>query len=176
MSQTDRVVAVVVGRGYEELEFWYPVLRYREAGASVTVLGIDGSEVCTGRCGYPVVPDAALVDFAVTPAVVVAPGLVDYPAQELVDKTAAPLRRWVEHGAAVVALSTGVLAVTATGLLEGAAVSCPSSTEAAVVEAGGKVAEDPVSISGRLATARSVDNVAELFGRILLDPAFTPLG
>jgi protease I len=33
-------VGVLVYNGYHELEFWYPVLRLREAGIAVSVLGV----------------------------------------------------------------------------------------------------------------------------------------
>jgi len=51
-------VGVFVFNGYQELEFWYPVLRLREAG--VPVIGVDGDQAAYSVLGYPVVPNVAL--------------------------------------------------------------------------------------------------------------------
>ena len=53
-------VGVLVYDGFQEVEFWYPVLRFREENARVTVLGAVADRTCVSRLGYPVVPDAAL--------------------------------------------------------------------------------------------------------------------
>ena len=53
-------VGVLLYNGYQELEFWYPVLRLREAGIEVAVIGVDGGEVASSLLGYPVVPNVAL--------------------------------------------------------------------------------------------------------------------
>ena len=53
-------VGVLVYGGYQELEFWYPVLRLREAGVPVSVLGVEGDQAAYSLLGYPVVPNAAL--------------------------------------------------------------------------------------------------------------------
>jgi protease I len=57
MSLRERSIAVLAYPGYQELEFWYPVLRAREEGATVTV--VASSEAgCESFLGYPVVGDA----------------------------------------------------------------------------------------------------------------------
>ena len=53
-------VGVLVYGGYQELEFWYPLLRLREAGIPVSVLGVEGDQAAHSLLGYPVVPNAAL--------------------------------------------------------------------------------------------------------------------
>ena len=53
-------VGVLVYGGYHELEFWYPVLRLREADIPVSVLGVEGEQPAYSLLGYPVVPNASL--------------------------------------------------------------------------------------------------------------------
>ena len=53
-------VGVLVCGGYQELEFWYPVLRLREADVPVSVLGVEGDQGAYSLLGYPVVPNASL--------------------------------------------------------------------------------------------------------------------
>lgn len=53
-------VGVFLFNGFQELEFWYPVLRLREVGAEVTVIGVEGADAASSLLGYPVVPNVAL--------------------------------------------------------------------------------------------------------------------
>ena len=57
-------VGVFIYDGFQEMEFWYPVLRLREVGADVVVIGVAGGEAATSVLGYPVVPNVAMADTA----------------------------------------------------------------------------------------------------------------
>jgi protease I len=52
-------VAVLVEKMYEDLELWYPVLRLREAGCDVTIVGPKAGETYTSKHGYPAKADKA---------------------------------------------------------------------------------------------------------------------
>jgi protease I len=54
--------AVLVTDDYEDLEFWYPVLRLREAGIEVAILGPSSDATFHSRLGYPVIPDRSIPD------------------------------------------------------------------------------------------------------------------
>lgn len=51
-----------VGDDYEDLELWYPKLRLEEAGAKVTLAGLEAGKTYLGKHGYPAVSDAAISD------------------------------------------------------------------------------------------------------------------
>jgi protease I len=53
-------IGVFIYNGFQEMEFWYPVLRLREVGADVVVIGVDGGETASSVLGYPVVPNVAM--------------------------------------------------------------------------------------------------------------------
>ncbi len=55
-------VGVFLFEGFQEMEFWYPVLRLREIGADVVAIGVDGTEAVSSVLGYPVIPNVALKD------------------------------------------------------------------------------------------------------------------
>jgi pimeloyl-ACP methyl ester carboxylesterase len=55
-------VAVLAEDLYEDLELWYPVLRLREAGAEVRVVGPKAGEVYKSKNGYPVKADVGMED------------------------------------------------------------------------------------------------------------------
>lgn len=46
---------------YEDLELWYPKLRFIEAGAKVVVAGPAAGVVYAGKNGYPCTSDAAII-------------------------------------------------------------------------------------------------------------------
>jgi protease I len=48
-----------VGDDYEDLEVWYPVLRLREAGARVDLVGLERG-AARGKHGYPAQADRAI--------------------------------------------------------------------------------------------------------------------
>jgi protease I len=51
MELKGKRVAVLVENLYEDLELWYPVLRFREAGAEVSIVGA-GAHTYTSKHGY----------------------------------------------------------------------------------------------------------------------------
>ena len=53
---------VFLYEGFQEMEFWYPVLRLREIGADVAVIGVAGGGAAPSALGYPVIPNLALAD------------------------------------------------------------------------------------------------------------------
>src|SRR3954464_7807387 len=52
-------VAVLVAKFYEDLELWYPVLRLREAGCDVKIVGPKRGETYSSKHGYPAKSDVA---------------------------------------------------------------------------------------------------------------------
>jgi len=55
-------VAVLVEKLYEDLELWYPVLRLREAGCLVKIVGPKAGESYASKHGYPAKADVAAAD------------------------------------------------------------------------------------------------------------------
>lgn len=57
-------ILIFVGDDYEDQELQYPKYRLREAGATVTVAGLEADAVYTGKYSYPQRSDAAVRDLA----------------------------------------------------------------------------------------------------------------
>ncbi|HET89433.1 MAG TPA: type 1 glutamine amidotransferase [Chloroflexi bacterium] len=51
MGLQGKKIAVLVGPGYEDLEFWVPLMRLQEEGAEVTVVGIHADETYDSKSG-----------------------------------------------------------------------------------------------------------------------------
>jgi protease I len=59
MELTGKRIAILAEDNYQELELWYPLLRLREEGAQVTVVGRETGRVHTSKHGYEVTADIA---------------------------------------------------------------------------------------------------------------------
>ena len=58
MRLDGKKVIVFAANEYEDLEAWYPILRLREEGAEVTIVGWDnGCTECESKHGYPITID-----------------------------------------------------------------------------------------------------------------------
>src|SRR4029077_11091707 len=55
-------VAVLVEKFYEDLELWYPVLRLREAGCDVKIVGPKAREPYASKHGHPPKADVSPSD------------------------------------------------------------------------------------------------------------------
>jgi protease I len=62
MPVKPRRIAVLVEKFYEDLELWYPVLRLREAGHTVLIVGPKAGESFASKHGYPARSDTAAAD------------------------------------------------------------------------------------------------------------------
>ncbi len=51
MKLEGKRIAVLVGPGYEDLEFWVPLMRLQEEGAKATVVGIKAGETYMSKSG-----------------------------------------------------------------------------------------------------------------------------
>jgi len=55
-------IAVLVEEGFEDLEFWVTVMRLREEGAKVTIVGVEQGETVRGKHCLPARSDVAAHD------------------------------------------------------------------------------------------------------------------
>lgn len=56
METSNKRIAILVEDLYEDLEFWYPYYRMKEAGAKIDIIG-TGKEIYTGKNGLKARPD-----------------------------------------------------------------------------------------------------------------------
>ena len=59
MKLTGKKIAIMLDRGYQELEVWYPYYRLKEEGAAVVLVGPESAATYPSKLGYPCVSDAA---------------------------------------------------------------------------------------------------------------------
>ena len=156
MELQGKRVAILAENLYQELELWYPLLRMREAGAEVKVVGTGSATTYTSKHGYPasvdvVASDVTAADFD---AVIIpggyAPDLMRrYPAMVNLVQEA------FEQGKVVAAICHAGWMLASAGVLNGKTATCVPAIRDDVVNAGATYVDVEVVQDGNLITSRT---------------------
>ncbi len=167
MNAKGKKVAVLVADMYQELEFWYPYLRLKEAGATVISVGPEKREY-KSRLGYPAPAELAAAE--VRPAefdVVVIPGgyAPDYMrrSKELV----AFVRALAEKGKVVAAICHGGWVLCSARVVKGKKVTSVSAIRDDLENAGATWVDEEVVQDGNLITSRVPSDLPAFLKAIL---------
>ena len=155
-----KTAAVLVEKFYEDLELWYPVMRLREAGFDVKIVGPKAGETYASKHGYPAKSDVAAADVRAEDLdLVVIPGgyspdhMRRTPAMvELVAKAAG-------LGKVVAAICHGPWMLCSARCIKDRNVTGFFAIRDDVENAGGVWKDAPVVRDGNLVTSRTPDDL-----------------
>jgi protease I len=169
-------VAVLVEKLYEDLELWYPVLRCREAGCEVKIVGPKAGETYESKHGYPAKADASpsVLTAAHFDAVIIPGGYSpDHMRRHkpMIDF----VRDAVQHGKVVAAICHGPWMLCSARCLKGRRVTGFFAIRDDVENAGGIWEDEPVVRDGNLVTSRTPDDLPAFMNGILAALAETRL-
>jgi len=159
MELTGKRIAVLAEDLYEDLELWYPVHRFREAGAKVTIVG-GGASGYSSKHGYPVTPDATAekVKAADVDAVIIPGGYA--PDRMRRHKAMVDLVREVfSRGNVVAAICHGGWMLVSAGVLRGRRATCFFAIKDDLVNAGALYEDREVVRDGNLVTSRKPEDL-----------------
>jgi len=167
MKLTEKRIAVLAEQLYEDLELWYPVLRFREEGAMVEIVGA-GRDSYPSKHGYPVHPTASIdhVKAADFDAVIIPGGYAPdhmrrHPAMVSL------VREAFEQGKIVAAICHGGWLLASANILRGRKVTGFFAIRDDLVNAGAEYLDQEVVRDGNLITSR-VPNDLPAFCRAIL--------
>jgi len=155
MELEGKHIAILAEDMYQELELWYPLLRMREAGAEVSVVGMPGVEEYHSKHGYPVKVDVAAdaVSADDFDAVIIPGGYA--PDRMRRHRPMLDLVRGVfERGGVVAAICHAGWVTISAGLVEGRRVTSVSAIKDDLVNAGAEWVDQEVVQDGNLITSR----------------------
>ena len=168
MKLQDKKIAVLVENFYEDLELWYPALRFREEGAQVTFVG-PKPEKYTSKHGYPVQAEVAAeqVKGADFDAVIVPGGY----APDHMRRTPAMvefLRQANASGAVIGAICHAGWMLVSADIIRGKTLTGFHSIKDDLVNAGARFEDREVVRDGNLVTSRTPADLPA-FARALIE-------
>jgi protease I len=174
MNLQGKRVVVLAEDLYQELELWYPVLRLREDGAEVVIVGTGSADTYMGKHGYPVTVDAEIdnVQASDFDALVVPGG---YAPDKLRRYAAvnALARDMFQGGKMVASICHGAWVLVSADILRDRTVTCFSGIKDDVINAGANYVDREVVRDGNLITSREPDDLPA-FCRELIAALETP--
>jgi len=149
-------IAILIDKGYEDLELHYPRLRLIEAGASVIVAAQD-RDIRLGKWGYPIKPDAVFADLnADDYGAVIIPGGLNSPDKVRMDGSVMAFIRGLDaKGKTIAAICHGPWVLASAGVLKGRKATCYVAIKDDVNNAGGKYVDEEVVVDGNLISSRT---------------------
>ncbi len=159
MELKAKKIAVLVEQLYEDLELWYPVLRFREAGATVHIVG-PKKETYSSKHGYAAKADLAAettngkdFDAVIIPGGYAPDHMRRHPA--MVDL----VREASKADKVVAAICHGGWMLCSAGVLKGKKATCYFSIKDDLVNAGADYVDEEVIRDGNLITSRFPDDL-----------------
>jgi protease I len=160
MLLSGKKVACLVGPEIEDLEFWVPVMRLREEGAEVVIVGPEGKTVYTGKHGVPATSEVsaeAVLETAFD-AIVVPGGW----APDKLRRTPAVLelvRRADARGAIIAMICHAGWVGISAGIVKGHVATGSAAIKDDIINAGGTWRDESAFRDGNLVWGRVVSDI-----------------
>lgn len=156
MSLQGKKVAILVENNYQELELWYPLLRLREEGAEVKVVGPAARETYLSKHGYPALSDLTVEEVRVQEldAIIIPGGF----APDLMRRNRAMVKLVKDgygQGKVVAAICHAGWMLVSADILRGKKATCFYSIKDDLVNAGAQFLDQEVVRDGDLITSRN---------------------
>ena len=155
MNLHGKRVAVLVADQYQELEVWYPLLRFREDGAETVAVGADEGKTYAGKKGYPVEADLSIADARPEDfdAVVIPGGWApDFLRRD--ERMVRFVREMSASGKVIGAICHAGWLLASAEVVRGRKVTCFEAIKDDMIHAGAKYMDAEVVVDGNLVTSR----------------------
>lgn len=167
-SSPSKRVAVLAENIYEDLEAWYPILRLREAGIEVVVVGPEKGVTYTSKHGYPLTSDAGIKDVKASQfdGVIVPGGY----APDKMRRNAAMVKLVADifkAGKVVASICHGPWMLAEADIMRGKRFTSVSAIKTDIINAGGKYEDAEVVVDGNLVTSRTPPDLPAMMKAVL---------
>jgi protease I len=153
-------VAVLVDDLYQEMEFWYPYYRLKEAGATVVAVGPEAERVYKSKNGYPAKAERAAADVKAEDFdAVIIPGGYAPDLMRRNEHMINFVRDMYEKGKLLAAICHAGWVLVSAGVLDGKKATSFFSIQDDLRNAGAQWVDEPVVRDGNLITSRVPDDL-----------------
>lgn len=164
--------AVLVENEYEDLELWYPVLRLREAGAEVTIVGPKAGEAYRSKHGYPAKADRAASEVKASDFDgVIIPGGYAPDKMRRHEAMVKFVKDAMQADKIVAAICHAGWMLCSADAVKGRRVTSFASIKDDLKHAGAEWVDEPVVQDGKLITSRQPDDLPHFMEAILKQAA-----
>jgi protease I len=168
MELNGKRVAVLAERLFEDLELWVPVMRLREAGAQVEIIGGPGATEYQGKHGVPVTVDRSAEEaHAEDYDGLVIPGGYAPDRMRRHEAMLALIRGIHDRGGVVAMICHAGWAAISAGIVDGKRVTSTPAIKDDLINAGATWSDEEVVEDGRLISSRSPEDLPA-FNRALI--------
>jgi len=168
MELTGKKVFILVETIYNDLEFWYPYYRLKEAGAEVIVVGPMGGMVYNGKAGLPVKADTGMADVTAADCDgLVIPGGYAPDFMRRHPEMVNLVRNCVNTGKVVAAICHAGWMLASADILQGRTVTSFFAIKDDMIHAGANFVDQEVVIDDNIITSRRPDDLPAFMRSII---------
>lgn len=168
MSLTEKKIFILVETLYNDLEFWYPYYRLKEAGADVIIVGPVADLVYKGKAGLPVKSDAAMDDVSATECDgLIIPGGYAPDHMRRHPQMVKLVRDCVASGKIVAAICHAGWMLASADILKDRTVTSFFAIKDDLVHAGANYVDQEVVIDGNIITSRTPEDLPAFMKAII---------
>jgi len=168
MELSGKKIFILVENTYNDLEFWYPFYRLKEAGAEVIVVGPIGGMVYKGKAGLPVKADAGMADVTAADCDgLVIPGGYAPDHMRRHPKMVQLVKDCDESGKVVAAICHAGWMLASADILRGRTVTSFFAIKDDLVHAGANFVDRDVVVDGNIITSRTPDDLPPFMHAII---------
>ncbi len=155
MDLSSERICILVADQYQDLEVWYPLLRFREEGAETAAVGAEAGKVYVSKRGYPVVADRCIGDVRASEFdAVVIPGGWAPEALRQDQRVLKLVREMHEADKVVAAICHAGWLLASADIVSGRKATCFKAIKDDLIHAGAHYVDAEVVTDGNLITSR----------------------
>ena len=159
MESINKNIALFVENMYEDLEFWYPFIRMKEAGAKVTVVA-PKTELYKGKHGLEVKADKSIDEVSTGNFdALIIPGGYSPDLMRRHDSMVKFVKKMYSEGKIVAAICHAGWMLSSAGIIKGKKLTSFFSIKDDLINAGAKWIDKEVVVDDNLITSRSPDDL-----------------